>query len=107
MEFISLGQSLDGNDTRAVGTGGGHQAGQHGHAIHPHCAGSALALATSVLGAGQPQVLAQHLQQGLAARPVYNDLLSVDRARDGLWALIVVAHSLARQGREMAIALAP
>ncbi len=59
-------QALDGVDLAVGGQRGGHQAAGHQLAVHLHRAGPALALLAAVLGAGQSEPLAQHVEQALA-----------------------------------------
>ena len=54
----------------------GHQAGVDHRAVDQHRAGAALALAAALLGAGQAEVLAQHVEQ-----PAHAGDLDLDAAR--------------------------
>ncbi len=56
-------QALDGRDRRPVGLHGQHRAALDGHAIHDDGAGAALARVTSDVGARQPEVLAEELDE--------------------------------------------
>ena len=58
-------QAFDGLDGRAVGLVGHHQAGVDGLPVDDHRAGAALALAAPFLRAGEPKVLAQHVEEAL------------------------------------------
>ncbi len=60
-------QALDGLHRGAVGLVGHHQARVDGLPVHEHGAGAALALAAAFLGAGEPQVVAQQVEQALVA----------------------------------------
>lgn len=61
-----LGQALDGADLAAGGGHGRDQAGRDEPPVDLDVARPALALRAAVLGAGQPEPLAQYVQQGLA-----------------------------------------
>ena len=55
-----------------------HQAGKHRLAVDQHRAGAAFAELAAVLGAGEVEVLAQHLEQRLVRRERDFDVLAVD-----------------------------
>ena len=57
--------ALDGHHVPTVGCRRRHQAGHYGHPIHMHRASAALTFATTLLGAAQAKILAQHVQQCL------------------------------------------
>src|SRR5690606_21793875 len=61
-----LGEPLDGAHLAAGGGDGGDQARGDEAAVDLHVAGAALALRAAVLGAGEAEPLAQHVEQGLA-----------------------------------------
>src|SRR5690606_13135947 len=76
-------QALHGDDLAALGLAGGDQAGAHRDAVQAHGARAALALLAGVLGTGQAQPFAQHVQQGLALPDVVGLLTaSVDGEGD-------------------------
>lgn len=80
-------QALHGDDVAALGLAGGDETGAHGHAVQADRAGTALALLAGVLGAGQAEPLAQHVQQGLALPDVVGLLgASVDGEVDAHYA---------------------
>ena len=54
---------LDGGDLYAVGLHGEHQAGAHGHAVDQHGAGAAHAVLAAGMGAGEPEPVAQAIEQ--------------------------------------------
>src|SRR5512132_723553 len=58
-------EPLDGADVAAGGVGAHHAAGGDQDPVQQHRAGAALALLAGVLGAGQAEALAQHVQQAL------------------------------------------
>src|SRR5215216_5934598 len=63
---LALGaEALDGADVAADGVGAHHAAGGDQDPVQQHRAGAALALLAGVLGAGQAEALAQHVQQAL------------------------------------------
>lgn len=55
---------LDGGDLTPHHTGHRGNAGAHHIAVHQHRTGAALGQAAAILGAGQPQVIADYPQQG-------------------------------------------
>ena len=63
-----VGQALDGRDRRAVGLDGEHQARVDAHVVDQDGARAALADEAALLRAGQPEVVAQHLEQGVVGR---------------------------------------
>src|SRR5262249_59961032 len=65
VEQLAARQALDGGHPAAVALAGGDQARVDRLAVEQHGARAALALATALLGAGQPQVLAQDVEQPL------------------------------------------
>ncbi len=58
-----LGQPLDGRHPLPGGLGRGQRAGLDGAAAEQHRAGAADALAAAELGAGHPEIIAEHLEQ--------------------------------------------
>src|SRR4029453_1182584 len=92
-------EPLDGADVAAGGVGGRHTAGRHQHPVQQHRAGAALALLAGVLGAGQAEPLAQHVQQALADPGVGDGAVgAVDRQGVALGGLVgpggvVAAHA--------------
>ena len=71
-------QPLDRRDRRALDLAHRHQARVDHRAVDQHRARAALALAAALLGAGQAQVLAQHVEQAAHARGVQLDRRAVD-----------------------------
>ena len=67
-------ERLDGHDVAVDGAGGQHQARAHERAVDGDRARAALALLARVLGAGQAEPLAQHVEQALA-QPGVGDLV--------------------------------
>src|SRR5438093_6891241 len=66
VEFAVGGEPLHGLDLGAVGLDGEHEAGADALAVHEHRAGAAHAVLASDVGADQPEVLAQELDEGAA-----------------------------------------
>src|SRR5581483_3551221 len=65
IEPAAPGQALDGGDAASGAGDAEDEAGEHGHAVEQHGAGAALAQLAAVLGAGQAEALAQHLEQSV------------------------------------------
>jgi hypothetical protein len=81
VEGVAVGQALDRDDLGALGLAGQDQAGADQDAVQVDGAGAALALLAGVLGAGQAEALAQHVQQALALPDVVGVArFAVDRA---------------------------
>src|SRR5215217_350009 len=81
VEGVVGGQALDGGDLGALGLAGQDQAGADQDAVQVDRTRAALALLAGVLGAGQAEALAQHVQQALALPDVVGLAgLAVDRA---------------------------
>ena len=75
-----VGEPLDRDDVTALRLPGGDQAGTHGDTVEVDRARPALALLAGVLRAGQPDPLAQHVEQALALPDVVGlPALAVDR----------------------------
>src|SRR5213078_914267 len=87
---------LDGDDPAAIALAGRHQARVHHLAVELDRARAALALAAALLGPGQPQVLAQHVEQPLPRRGLDRAPLAVDLERE--------LHGSLQRGRVAAIA---
>ena len=68
MEAPGAGHPLDRPDLGLLALDGEGEAREHRLAVEEHGAGPALAELAAVLGPGQPEVLAQHLEQGLVDR---------------------------------------
>ena len=77
-----LRQPLDGGDAGALGLGGQHQAGVHQPAVEDDAAGAAIAGAAAFLGAGEPELVAQHVEQRLLRLAQELDGLAVDGGGD-------------------------
>ncbi len=74
---VPIRQSFDGTDLRARRLAGRDQAGVDERAVDEHGAGAALAFAAAFLGAGEGEVLAQHVEQPLHRRYVGRPLPAV------------------------------
>ncbi len=79
MQRLAHGHALDRLDRLAFGLDSQHQAGAHQAPVDDDAAGAAVAGAATFLGAGEPQLVAQCLQQGLARFAKKFDLVAVDR----------------------------
>src|SRR5262245_36704895 len=82
MERRASREALHGLDRAAVALDREREAGKERHAVHEHRAGAALAELATVLGPGEPQVLAQHLEQGLVRRERRLERLAIDAHGD-------------------------
>src|SRR5262249_30251345 len=82
VQQIAVRQALDGGHPAGIALPGGDQARVDGLAVEHHGARAALALAAALLGAGQPQILAQHVEQPLPRRYVDRAPLAVDLERE-------------------------
>ena len=78
MEFVAVGDALDGLDGLVADDIEADGAGADSAAVEQDGAGAALAFAAAVLGAGQAQVVAQHAEQAAVAVGVEGALLAVD-----------------------------
>src|SRR6266513_4997240 len=78
MQLRAAAEALDRFHRAALALGGQHQAGKLRCAVDQHGAGAALAQLAAVLGAGEAEVLAQHLEQRLVAGEGQLDGLAVD-----------------------------
>ena len=63
MQFVAVGQTLDGANFLAVGLHREHQAGAHRLAVDDHRAGAANAVLAADMGAGLPAILADGVDQ--------------------------------------------
>ena len=63
MELLILGHSLDGLDLVTGRLHREHQAGAHDVAVHYHGAGAAVAGGAALFGAGEADLVAQHVEQ--------------------------------------------
>jgi hypothetical protein len=66
VQFALVGHALDGGDLLVLRLDAQHQAGADQHAVDDDRAGAAVAGAAAFLGAGQPEAIAQAVEQGLA-----------------------------------------
>ena len=82
VQVALLGQAFDRLDRRPFGLDGQHDAAIHRHAVHQHGAGAAVAVVAAFLGAGQPQVVAEHFQQALPRLAEELGRFAVDRRGD-------------------------
>ena len=63
MQFVALGEALDGADVLAVGLHGEHEAGAHRLVVDDHGAGAADAVLAADMRAGLSAVLADGVDQ--------------------------------------------
>ena len=63
VELAVLLQPLDGHDLAAVGLHGQHGARLHGHAVEQHRAGAAVGGVAADVGAGEPEDLAEQVDE--------------------------------------------
>ena len=75
-------QPLDRRDLGSVGLDGKNQAGVDGAPVEDDRAGAALADEAALLRAGQPQVVAQHVEQGVVDGDLDGAPVPVDRQLD-------------------------
>ncbi len=101
------GHPFDGGDRRSIGLDGEHQACSHGPAVDQDGAGSADAVLASEVGAGEPEIFAQCICEGLAGLDVDGGAFSVDGEFDShQWtpALFPIAWFSARSVNSSVIA---
>src|SRR6185436_14189497 len=88
---LAAREALDGGDLARVALADRDHARVDGLAVEPDRARAALALAAALLGAGEPQVLAQHVEQAAPRRALDGARLAVDLERD--------LHGASQRGR--------
>ncbi len=95
-DFAGIGQAFDGFDLGAVALHRQHQAAAHDLAVDANGAGAADAVLAADMAAGQRQILAQKIDQGLARLDAFNNLFAVDGERnvDGMAAHEARLHQL-------------
>ena len=88
MQAAAARQSFDGGDGAAGNVGDARLAGPRGRTVEEHGAGAARTLAATRLRAGQPELLAEHVEQTpirlerqLARHPIHDDLGGASHAR--------------------------
>ena len=106
MEPAAGRQPLDRRDRRAVGLDREHQARVDAQAVDEDGARAALADQAALLGAGQAEVVAQDLEQGVVGRDVERARAAVDGERDRD-AASVIAVIPGRPSRSRAVADRP
>src|SRR5687767_7649573 len=74
---MAVGEPLHGADLHVLHLDRQGQTGERWHAVHQHRAGAAFAQLAPMLGAGQLQLLAQHLEQCVVNRRQHLVLLAV------------------------------
>ena len=63
MQVVAVGEALDGRDVEAVLRDGEQQAGVRAAAVDEHGARAALAVVAALLRPGEPELLAQHVEE--------------------------------------------
>ena len=81
-DLAGVRHAFDGLDRGAVALRRQHQAAAHDHAVDPHRAGAADAVLAADMAAGQHEIVAQEIDQGLARIDRLGDGLAVHRQRD-------------------------
>ena len=81
MQLGALRHALDGLDRAALGLGAEHQAGADQAAVEQHAAGAAVAGRAAFLAAGQVELVAQHVEQGLLGLAEELHRIAVDGGR--------------------------
>src|ERR1700730_2154 len=89
VQFVTLGDALDGLDLVAFRLGSEHQTGADDLAVEDDGAGAAIARAASFLAARQVELVTQHIEQGLLRLAEELDGLAVDDGR-----YVVFGHSV-------------
>src|SRR3954468_7215522 len=99
-------EPLDGHDLAPLDLPGGDEARAHRDAVQPDRAGPALPLLAGVLRAGQPEPLAQHVQQGFALPHVVGFLrTSVDSEVDPHYAAPSVVAAVPRYDSQVQVSV--
>src|SRR5690349_13630527 len=88
MQRVALGHALDGLDLGALGFHREHETRAHHGAVDRHGAGAAVAGGAAFLGAGELQLVAQHVEQGLLRLAQELVVVAVDRGCD----VMLLAH---------------
>ena len=81
VQFVTLGDALDGLDLVAFRLGSEHQTGADDLAIEDDGAGAAIARAAAFLATRQVELVAEHVEQGLLRLAEELDGLAVDDGR--------------------------
>ena len=79
VQLPARGEAFDGDDLAALRRAHRRHAGEDRLVVEKHGAGAALAFAAAVFRSRQPQVFAQHFEQGPLGLRVYAARRSVDR----------------------------
>ena len=99
MELVAERETFDGLDRASLHLGGEDEAREHRPAVDQHRAGAALAELAAVLGAGEPALLAQDLEQGVVGGEGDHAVLAVDAQRHGGDAVERSASAVERRRR--------
>jgi hypothetical protein len=91
-QIVIVGQAFDRDDLRTFRLHGEDQAGAHRGTIHQHGAGAANAMLAADVGAGQPQLVAQAIDQRHARLDLDADLLAVDLEFRHAWSQFLPLH---------------
>lgn len=82
VQLISVGNAFNCFNRSAIDLGHRHETAIHDCAVDDYAASATFTLAATFLGAGQMQLLAQHVEQTLHRESVDRSLLTVNRALD-------------------------
>ena len=82
VQFVALGDALDGGDIGAGGLAGQHGAGFDRAAVDMDDAGAALAGVAADMGAGQVEIFAQEMNEEGPVLDIGGDRLAVHRQFD-------------------------
>src|SRR5690606_24354208 len=101
MELGAFRHALDRLDRLAVHLGAEDEAGAHQAAVDRHAARAAIAARAALLGAGEVELVAQHVEQRLLRLAQVFDGIAVDRRRH-----VVLGHQFTFLARSSAICAA-
>src|SRR5260370_39920298 len=82
MQRIAVGKAFDGADSLSMGLDGEHQAGAQGLVVQDDGAGAAYAVLAADMGAGQPAVVADDVDQSAPRFGAHRIVAAVDVKRD-------------------------
>jgi hypothetical protein len=82
VQFVALGDTLNGGDIGAVGLSDQHRAGFDRPPVDMHDTGAALAGVAADMGAGQIQMIAQEMDKKSSVFDIGRDSLAVHRQFD-------------------------
>src|SRR5881394_1827546 len=94
MQLPGARHPLDCSDTVTRACKAEHETGQHRRSIEQHGTGPAFSQLAAVLGAGEPEIFAQHFEQRLVRREGDLRALAVDRESDHGLGFVAHGHCL-------------